>query len=87
MAVVKKPHCFCTWTSSVFNINRHSDKQQCAGGGAQNRTEGSASTAEAEPDHYQVYHTPVLGESSSDSYKRVSLHVSRVDFEAQLLLQ
>ncbi|KAM4547076.1 sialate:O-sulfotransferase 1 isoform 2-T2 [Fundulus diaphanus] len=60
LAVLKRPHCFCTWTSSLFNINQQLDKQQCAESDSQNHTESSESTAPAENDHYQVYHTPVL---------------------------
>lgn len=56
LAVFKKPHCFCTWTSSLFSLNQQSDNQQCVG----NHTIASALTASTEPDHYQVYHTPVL---------------------------
>lgn len=55
LAVFKKPRCFCTWTSSLFSLKQQSDSQQCAG----NYTSTSAS---AEHDHFQVYHTPVLGE-------------------------
>ncbi|XP_054902464.1 WSC domain-containing protein 1 isoform X2 [Poeciliopsis prolifica] len=60
LAVLKRPHCFCTWTSSLFNTNQQSDKQRCADSGAPNRTATSGSTAPPESGHYQVYHTPVL---------------------------
>ncbi|XP_010745267.3 WSC domain-containing protein 1 [Larimichthys crocea] len=56
LAVFKKPHCFCTWTSSLFNLNQQSDNQHCAG----NYTGTSAPTASTEHEHFQVYHTPVL---------------------------
>lgn len=58
LAVFKKPRCFCTWTSSLFNLNQQSDNQHCAG----NYTGTSAPTASTEHEHFQVYHTPVLGE-------------------------
>ncbi|XP_007556490.1 WSC domain-containing protein 1 [Poecilia formosa] len=60
LAVLKRPHCFCTWTSSLFDINQQSDEQWCADGGAPNRTATPASTAPPESGHYLVYHTPVL---------------------------
>ena len=59
LAVFRKPHCFCTWTSSLFSLNQQSDNQQCAG----NYTAISAPPASAEHEHFQVYHTPVLGET------------------------
>ncbi|XP_053297803.1 WSC domain-containing protein 1 [Pleuronectes platessa] len=49
LAVFKKPHCFCTWTSPLFSLNT-----------AVNHTSNSTPTASTEHDHYQVYHTPVL---------------------------
>ncbi|KAK1882726.1 WSC domain containing protein 1 [Dissostichus eleginoides] len=55
LAVFKKPHCFCTWTSSLFSLN-----QQCVGDTGLNNTSNSTHTAAPELDHYQVYHTPVL---------------------------
>ncbi|TKS83695.1 WSC domain-containing protein 1 [Collichthys lucidus] len=57
LAVFKKPRCFCTWTSSLFNLNQQSDNQHCTG----NYTGTSAPTASTEHEHFQVYHTPVLG--------------------------
>ncbi|XP_028323131.1 WSC domain-containing protein 1 [Gouania willdenowi] len=56
LAVFKKPHCFCTWTSSLFSFNQ-SDTQQCGKDVTGNHTITSKST---EQSHYQVYHTPVL---------------------------
>nr|XP_019941066.1 PREDICTED: WSC domain-containing protein 1-like [Paralichthys olivaceus] len=49
LAVFKKPHCFCTWTSPLFSLNA-----------AVNHTSNSTPSASTEHDHYQVYHTPVL---------------------------
>ncbi|XP_044225548.1 WSC domain-containing protein 1 [Thunnus albacares] len=60
LAVFKKPHCFCTWTSSLFSINQQSENQQCVGNTGLNRTSTSTPTAPTEHDYYQVYHTPVL---------------------------
>lgn len=62
LAVFKKPHCFCTWTSSLFSLNQQSDNQQCGGNPGLNYTSASTPTAPTDHDHYQVYHTPVLGE-------------------------
>uniref|UniRef100_A0A3B5BDV2 Sulfotransferase n=1 Tax=Stegastes partitus TaxID=144197 RepID=A0A3B5BDV2_9TELE len=58
LAVFRKPHCFCTWTSSLFSLTQQSDDQQCAENAALNHTATPAPAASA--DHYQVYHTPVL---------------------------
>ncbi|XP_029957042.1 WSC domain-containing protein 1 [Salarias fasciatus] len=71
LAVLRKPHCFCAWTSSLFNLDQQSDEQQCVGGAGGNRTgaggnrtgtdTGSSSpAAPTDPDHYRVYHTPLL---------------------------
>ncbi|KAK2828876.1 hypothetical protein Q5P01_019910 [Channa striata] len=60
LAVFSKPHCFCTWTSSILSLKQPSDNQQCAGTVALNDTGTSAALAATEHDHYQVYHTPVL---------------------------
>lgn len=68
LAVLKRPHCFCTWTSSLFNINQQADKQRCADSSVPNRTATSGSTAPPESGHYQVYHTPVLGENLSSTH-------------------
>uniref|UniRef100_A0A8C9YIF4 WSC domain containing 1 n=1 Tax=Sander lucioperca TaxID=283035 RepID=A0A8C9YIF4_SANLU len=57
LAVLKKPHCFCAWTSSLFSLSQQSDSQQCVG---LNNTSNATPTAPTEYDHYQVYHTPVL---------------------------
>ncbi|KAM7374859.1 hypothetical protein PAMP_007493 [Pampus punctatissimus] len=59
LAVFKKPHCFCTWTS-LFSLNQQSDNQQCVGNTGLNHTSTSTPTAPTEHDYYQVYHTPVL---------------------------
>ncbi|KAM7398583.1 hypothetical protein PAMA_006471 [Pampus argenteus] len=59
LAVFKKPHCFCTWTS-LFSLNQQSDNQQCVGNTAVNHTGTSTPTAPTEHHYYQVYHTPVL---------------------------
>uniref|UniRef100_A0A8C2ZLW3 WSC domain containing 1 n=1 Tax=Cyclopterus lumpus TaxID=8103 RepID=A0A8C2ZLW3_CYCLU len=55
LAVFKKPHCFCTWTSSLFSLDQQSDQQQCVEDTGRNHTGSSPEHA-----HYQVYHTPVL---------------------------
>ncbi|XP_026185158.1 WSC domain-containing protein 1 [Mastacembelus armatus] len=60
LAVFKKPHCFCTWTTSLFSLNQQSEKQECVGNSALNNTGISTPVAPPEQDHYQVYHTPVL---------------------------
>lgn len=63
LAVFKTMHCFCTWMSSVFSLKQQSDLQRCVETTALNRTTNSSTpTAPTELDHYQVYHTPVLGE-------------------------
>ncbi|XP_061819147.1 sialate:O-sulfotransferase 1-like [Nerophis lumbriciformis] len=59
LAVFKKPHCFCTWTSSLFGLNQQSG-QQCAENAGLNHTKNSTATVTTEKDYYQVYHTPVL---------------------------
>ncbi|XP_034034826.1 WSC domain-containing protein 1 [Thalassophryne amazonica] len=56
LAVFRKPHCFCTWTSSIFSISPQSDNQQCLG----NHSSSSTSTAPTQHNYCQVYHTPVL---------------------------
>ncbi|KAM6907735.1 sialate:O-sulfotransferase 1 [Xenentodon cancila] len=58
LAVFKKPHCLCTWTSSLFSLNQQLDNQECTESTALNHT--STPTVPAEHDYYQVYHTPVL---------------------------
>ncbi|XP_067350805.1 sialate:O-sulfotransferase 1 isoform X2 [Channa argus] len=60
LAVFRKPHCFCTWTSSILSLKQQSDNQQCVGNLALNDTSTSTPSAATEHDHYQVYHTPVL---------------------------
>lgn len=62
LAVFKKPHCFCTWTPSLFSLNQQSDNQQCVEQTGLNHTGNSTAVAPTELAHYQVYHTPVLGE-------------------------
>ncbi|XP_054610670.1 WSC domain-containing protein 1 isoform X2 [Dunckerocampus dactyliophorus] len=59
LAVFKKPHCFCTWTSSLFSLHQQS-RQQCVGNTGPNSTRNSIPTGTPEQDYYQVYHTPVL---------------------------
>ncbi|XP_077597334.1 sialate:O-sulfotransferase 1-like [Stigmatopora nigra] len=54
LAVFKKPHCFCTWTSSLFSLDQKSVRDQCA-----ENTNTTPATA-AEENYYRVYHTPVL---------------------------
>ncbi|XP_031166873.1 WSC domain-containing protein 1 isoform X2 [Sander lucioperca] len=65
LAVLKKPHCFCAWTSSLFSLSQQSDSQQCVG---LNNTSNATPTAPTEYDHYQVYHTPVLGFKGEKDY-------------------
>ncbi|XP_040038338.1 sialate:O-sulfotransferase 1 [Gasterosteus aculeatus] len=60
LAVFKKPHCFCTWTPSLFSLNQQSDNQQCVEQTGLNHTGNSTAVAPTELAHYQVYHTPVL---------------------------
>lgn len=60
MAVFSRPHCFCTWASSLFTVNKASDGQRCSDSGETNRTSSDRSTAPPDPDHYLVYQTPVL---------------------------
>ncbi|XP_010770543.1 WSC domain-containing protein 1 isoform X2 [Notothenia coriiceps] len=55
LAVFKKPHCFCSWASSLFSLN-----QQCVGDTGLNHTSNSTHPTAPKLDHYQVYHTPVL---------------------------
>lgn len=58
----KKPHCFCTWTSSLFSVNQQSDNQQCESNIGLNHTSTSSPAPPPGHEYYQVYHTPVLGE-------------------------
>ncbi|KAM4545171.1 sialate:O-sulfotransferase 1 isoform 1-T2 [Odontesthes bonariensis] len=61
LAVFKRPHCLCMWTSSLFSISQQSDNKQCVESAAPNyTTTTSAPTVPTEDDYYQVYHTPVL---------------------------
>uniref|UniRef100_A0A1A8IHI9 WSC domain containing 1 n=1 Tax=Nothobranchius kuhntae TaxID=321403 RepID=A0A1A8IHI9_NOTKU len=60
LAVFRKPHCFCTQTSSLFSVSQAEDKQLCVERSDLNHTAAAASTGPAEHNHYQVYHTPVL---------------------------
>uniref|UniRef100_A0A3Q3IKH9 Sulfotransferase n=1 Tax=Monopterus albus TaxID=43700 RepID=A0A3Q3IKH9_MONAL len=60
LAVFRKPHCFCTRTTSLFSLSQQSEKQQCVGSTSLNHTSTSTPIAPTEHDHYQVYHTPVL---------------------------
>lgn len=60
LAVLSRPHCFCTWASSLFRVNEPSDSQQCVDTSGTNQTSAALSTPHTEPDHYQVYQTPVL---------------------------
>ncbi|XP_057676705.1 sialate:O-sulfotransferase 1 [Corythoichthys intestinalis] len=59
LAVFRKPHCFCTWASSLFSLDQQSARHQCMENTGQNRISNSTSLV-AEQDYYQVYHTPVL---------------------------
>ncbi|KAJ0004222.1 hypothetical protein NQD34_010436 [Periophthalmus magnuspinnatus] len=59
LAVLSRPHCFCTWTSSLFSVNEASDRQQCEQSSVSNQTTAALST-HTERDHYHVYQTPVL---------------------------
>lgn len=61
LAVFRDPHCFCTWTSSLFSLNQQTDNQRCSG----NDTGSRNLTGSSQQDHFQVYHTPVLGKTSS----------------------
>ncbi|XP_075876047.1 sialate:O-sulfotransferase 1 isoform X1 [Nelusetta ayraudi] len=56
LAVFREPHCFCTWTSSLFSLNLQSDNHKCSG----NDTGAANVTFPSQHDHFQVYHTPVL---------------------------
>ncbi|KAM3868647.1 sialate:O-sulfotransferase 1 [Diretmus argenteus] len=58
LAVLRKPYCFCTWTSSLFSLSPLSQDQTCGGNTGLNHT--SNSTAPMDHGYYQVYHTPVL---------------------------
>lgn len=60
MAVFSRPHCFCTWASSLFSVSGASDGQQCVDKSGPNQTSAALSSAHSDPDHYQVYQTPVL---------------------------
>ncbi|KAM9788434.1 sialate:O-sulfotransferase 1-like [Neosynchiropus ocellatus] len=60
LAVIRKPHCFCTWTSSVFSLDLQSEKHQCVGGADVRAARNSTPAAPADHRFYQVYHTPVL---------------------------
>ncbi|KAM8898136.1 sialate:O-sulfotransferase 1 [Spinachia spinachia] len=60
LAVFRKPHCFCTWTPSLFSRNQQSGNQQCVENIGLNYTGNSTAMAPTEHGHYQVYHTPVL---------------------------
>ncbi|XP_053703301.1 WSC domain-containing protein 1 [Synchiropus splendidus] len=60
LAVIRKPHCFCTWTSSVFSLDLQSEKHQCVGSTDVHMAKNSTPAATADHDFYQVYHTPVL---------------------------
>ncbi|XP_061558764.1 sialate:O-sulfotransferase 1-like isoform X1 [Phycodurus eques] len=60
LAVFKKPHCFCTWTSSLFSLDQQSARHQCAETTGLNSISNSTHTTPTEQDYYQVYHTPVL---------------------------
>ncbi|XP_071390757.1 LOW QUALITY PROTEIN: sialate:O-sulfotransferase 1 [Centroberyx affinis] len=60
LAVLRKPHCFCTWTSSLFSLSQQSQDQPCVGNTGLNHTSTSMPTAPTDHDYYQVYHTPVL---------------------------
>ncbi|XP_072302853.1 sialate:O-sulfotransferase 1 [Eucyclogobius newberryi] len=61
LAVMNRPHCFCTWTSSLFNVNDPSDVQQCVQTSGTNQTTAAESTTtHTERDHYHVHQTPVL---------------------------
>lgn len=59
LAVFREPRCFCTWTSSLFSLTQQSDDRRCSG----NDTAAANVTAPSQQDHFQVYHTPVLGET------------------------
>ncbi|XP_020320135.1 WSC domain-containing protein 1 [Oncorhynchus kisutch] len=59
LAVLRNPHCYCAWASSLFRLNqRLPPDQPCL------ETNGTAhtvaSTSRAGPYYYQVYQTPVL---------------------------
>ncbi|CAL1573983.1 unnamed protein product [Knipowitschia caucasica] len=56
LAVLSRPHCFCTWTSSLFSVNDPFSGQQCV----PNQTAAVPFTTHTEQDHYHVYQTPVL---------------------------
>ncbi|KAM8834816.1 sialate:O-sulfotransferase 1 [Synchiropus picturatus] len=60
LAVIRKPHCFCTWTSSVFSLDLQSQKHQCVGSTDVHMARNSTPAAPADHNFYQVYHTPVL---------------------------
>ncbi|XP_077361797.1 sialate:O-sulfotransferase 1-like isoform X1 [Festucalex cinctus] len=60
LAVFKKPHCFCTWTSSLFSLDQQSARNRCMENTGLNNIRYSTPTTPSEQDYYQVYHTPVL---------------------------
>lgn len=79
LAVFRRPHCFCTWTSPLFGLTQQSDRQQCV----ENSTGSSAPTAPVQRDLFQVYHTPVLGETfgafkAVKNHRGLSLYLSSV---------
>ncbi|KAK7904254.1 hypothetical protein WMY93_016861 [Mugilogobius chulae] len=60
LAVLNGPHCFCTWTSSLFSVTELSDSPQCVQTTGPNQTSAALYTTRTERDHYHVYQTPVL---------------------------
>ncbi|XP_037125775.1 WSC domain-containing protein 1 [Syngnathus acus] len=60
LAVFKHPHCFCTWTSSLFNLDQQFAKNRCMENTSLSAISNSTATTLIMQDYYQVYHTPVL---------------------------
>ncbi|XP_056140792.1 sialate:O-sulfotransferase 1 isoform X2 [Lampris incognitus] len=60
LAVLRKPHCFCTWTSSLFSLSQQPRDLPCVGNRDRNLTGTAVSTEPTDDGYYQVYHTPVL---------------------------